>query len=404
MAITLTRTPRYDPVPAPVGALRTASLSGAATPFAEPGLRRSLAFTAVATTTLAVIAFCAALYLARTVLLPIVTAVIISILLAPAVDWLRRRKIPSPLRPAIVVGVAFCLFVYALYLVIQPGAAWVQKLPGVIEQAQAELVSIRNALMTVQEVSQKVSELTEMGRSGAPSETVSVKGVELGDEIFWSARTFLVQAGLTTVLTYFFLASRDEMRRKLILLRKSRRSMRQSARMLRAVEHDIASYMFTMTLINIGLGIAVTLSMALIGMPSPLVWGGLAAVLNFVPYIGPTVMSLLLGVTGLVAFDQPLMLLAPVAIYVALNFIESNFVTPTLIGVRMTVSPLAIILAISFWTWIWGPAGAIVSIPALLIFKTVCDHTPNLRPVGLLIGDAETFRPLKRSARAKAGG
>ncbi|MEE2692045.1 MAG: AI-2E family transporter [Pseudomonadota bacterium] len=371
--------------------------------FAELGVKKTLHLTALAVWILAIVALGAALYFARPILIPVATAFIISILLVPATVWLKRRGVAQGVRPIIVVSLTFGFFAYGLYLVIQPGAEWVQKLPDVIEQAQDKLVAIREAFTTMREVSDKVTELTDLGQEAKSENVVSVKGVELGDAIFGSARTFIVQVGLTTVLTYFFLASRLDMRRKFILLRSSRRGMRRSARMLRAIERDMASYMLTMAAINVGLGVATGLAMWAIGMPSPLVWGGLAAILNFVPYIGPTVMTVLLGLTGLVAFDDYVMFLAPVGIYAALNFIESNFVTPTLIGVRMTVSPLAIILAVAFWTWLWGPAGAVISIPALLIFKTICDHTEPLRPIGLLIGDADTFRPLKAN-HLSAGG
>ena len=363
--------------------------------FAELGVKQTLHLMAVAAWIVAVVALGAAFYIMQPILVPIVTAFIISILLVPATQWLKRRGVPQALRPLLVVSATSALFIYALYLVIQPGAEWFQKLPDVIEQARDELEGIQNAFTAVQQVSDKVDELADMGRDRSSEEVVSVRGIEFGDALFGSARTFVVQIGLTAVLAFFFLASRRDMRRKVLLLRSSMRGMRNSARMLRAIEKDMASYMLTMTAINIGLGVATSLAMWAIGMPSPLVWGGLAAVLNFVPYLGPTVMTVLLGLTGLVAFDEPAMLFAPVGIYIALNFIESNFVTPTLVGVRMTVSPLAIILSVAFWTWLWGPAGAIISIPALLIFKSVCDHTEPLRPVGLLIGDAETFRPLK---------
>ena len=153
--------------------------------------------------------------------------------------------------------------------------------------------------------------------------------------------------------------------------------------------------MFTMLIINIGLGVATGIGMLAIGMPSPLIWAGLAAILNFVPYLGPITLTVLLTLTGLVHFETFAGAAVAPMIYIVLNFIESNFITPTVIGVRLTISPLAVILNISFWTWLWGPAGAVLSIPVLVIFKTVCDYSTFLRPIGLLIGDADTFRPAK---------
>ncbi len=354
---------------------------------------------AVSTTVLAIVAACAAFLFARPLLIPVTTAFVLSILLAPATKWLRRRSVPSGARAFIVVFFAFSLFVSALYLAVQPGAAWIEKLPDVIEQARDKLIGVQEAVTKAQDVSDQVNDLTDLGDEKS-AEVVAVQTPRLSTKLFSSVRDIVVQILFTAVLTYFFLASRLDVRRKLILLRSEFSGMRQTARMTRAVEEKVGAYMFTMLIINIGLGVATGIAMWAIGMPSPLVWAGLAAILNFVPYLGPITLTVLLTLTGLVQFDTFAGAALAPAIYIVLNFIESNFVTPTLIGVRLTISPLAVILNISFWTWLWGPAGAVLSIPVLVIFKTVCDYSSFLRPIGLLIGDADTFRPSKPGFRS----
>ncbi len=338
---------------------------------------------------------CAALYFARPLMVPIVTAFVLSVLLAPATVWLRRRHIPESLGALIAVLVGFSLFIGGMYLTVQPGAAWFEKLPGVVEQAKSKLISVQEAVSTVQTVSEQVNEIAELG-DAETDDSVTLKGPRLTDSLVSSARIIVVQIIFTSVLTYFFLSSRRDFQRKMMLFRSNIRGMRQTLNVMRAVERQVGSYMLTMMTINIGLGAATAVAMWAIGMPSPLVWGGLAAILNFVPYLGPIALVALLSVTGLVAFDTAPAMLAPPLLYMTLNFIESNFVTPMLIGVRLTISPLAIILNISFWTWLWGPAGAVISIPILVIFKTICDHSDFLQPIGLMIGDADTFRPLKK--------
>ncbi|NNE41757.1 MAG: AI-2E family transporter [Marinicaulis sp.] len=347
---------------------------------------------------IALVAACAALYLARPVLIPITIAFVLSVMLAPASEWLRRRSVPGGFRALIVVMLSFGLFIGALYLVVRPGAAWIERLPDVIEEAQAKLTGVQQAVGKVQDVSEQVKEITDLGTVGE-SATLTVEGPALGDSLVASAQTIIVQIIFTAVLTYFFLASRQDFRKKLMLLRLDYSGMLQIGRLMRTIEDKVGAYMLTMLIINLGLGVTTAAAMWAIGMPSPLVWGGLAAGLNFVPYIGPFILTVLLGITGLVNFETAIGVAAAPSIYVALNFIESNFVTPTLIGVRLTISPLAVILNVSFWTWLWGPAGAIISIPVLVIFKTVCDNFESLKPVGLLIGDADTFRPRKRNLR-----
>ena len=355
---------------------------------------RTLFIIAACSCVLATLALGAALYFARPVFIPITAAFVLSVILAPAVEWLRRRSVPAGLRALLVVALAFSIFVGGLYLALQPGAAWIERFPNVLEEARDKLTGVQDAVSKVQDVSEQVSELTDLG--AVDDEVVTVQGPKLGDALVASARTIIVQIIFITVLTYFFLAARTDLRRKLTLMRSSFSGMRQTARMVRAIEEKVGSYMFTMFTINFGLGCATALALWMVGMPSPLVWGGLAAVLNFIPYLGPILLTILLTITGIVNFETVPGILAPAAIYVALNFIESNIVTPTMVGVKMTISPLAIILNVSFWTWMWGPAGAIISIPILVIFKTICDYSAFLRPIGLLIGDADTFRPVKR--------
>ena len=359
-----------------------------------PPSDRALFIVAVATTIIAIIAACAAFIFARPVLIPITTAFVLSILLAPAAEWLRRRAVPSGARAFIVVFFAFSLFVSALYLAVQPGAVWMEKLPDVIDQARDKLIGVQEAVTKAQDVSDQVNDLTDLG-DRQPTEVVTVQTPRLSTKLFSSVRNIVVQILFTAVLTYFVLASRDDVRRKFILLRSNLSGMLQTARMTRAVEKKVGAYMFTMLIINIGLGVATGIGMLAIGMPSPLIWAGLAAILNFVPYLGPITLTVLLTLTGLVHFETFAGAVVAPMIYIVLNFIESNFITPTLIGVRLTISPLAVILNISFWTWLWGPAGAVLSIPVLVIFKTVCDYSTFLRPIGLLIGDADTFRPAK---------
>lgn len=388
-------------------ALRRALLRGAARSEAEAEAAPEEAFsfseglqliTAVSAAIIAAIAISAGLYFGKPLFLPIAAAMALGVLLSPAAEWLRRRHVPKAATAPIVVLFFFSFFVGGLYLAVQPGAAWLERLPDVVVQAKDKLTGVREAVDKMQDVSEQVGELTQIDEESEKNR-VTVNGPTFGQSLASFLRTFFVQILFTAVLTYFFVASRYDIRRKLILLNSNFSGMRRTARMLNAVEQKVGSYMLTILMINIGLGVATTVAMMAIGMSSPLIWGGLAAILNFVPYLGPILLTFLLGVTGLVNYDTIPAMLAPAGIYIALNFIESNFVTPLLLGVRLTISPLAVILNLSFWTWIWGPAGAIISVPMLVIVKTVCDHFEFLRSAGLLIGEVDTVKPMTRPAK-----
>ncbi|MCA8894037.1 MAG: AI-2E family transporter [Amphiplicatus sp.] len=349
---------------------------------------------AVSCAFLAFAALAGVLYFARPLLIPVAAAFVASVLLLPFTKWITRRGAPLSLASLLVVLVSLAAFTLSLYLVIEPGVAWFERLPDVIERARGKLARVHDAMAAVKEVSDQVNQLTDIEGEGAKA-VVSPPQSPLGETLIALVRSTTVQLLFSTVLTYFFLAQSRELRRKAIVARCSLRGMLQSARSFRAIEKKVGAYMATMFSINLGLGLAVGVAMWAIGMPSPAVWGGLAAILNFVPFLGPTVMTALLGTTSLVTYDTlGAVILAP-SIYIVLNFIESNFVTPTLMGARLTINPLAVILNISFWTFLWGPIGAVLSIPMLVIFKTVCDYSEFMRPLSILLGDSQTFTPRK---------
>src|SRR5262249_25716740 len=143
----------------------------------------------------------------------------------------------------------------------------------------------------------------------------------------------------------------------------------RTARIFRDVERSVAGYMVTFSFINLSAGIAVAIACWRLGLPNPAMWGGIAAILNFIPYLGPAVTIGLLGLAGLSTFDTLLPASYPVLAYLGISFVESNIITPAIMSRRMTLNPLAIMLALSFWTWIWGPVGALISLPLLIMLK-----------------------------------
>jgi predicted PurR-regulated permease PerM len=355
---------------------------------------RSLSMIAAGTTILAVIGVGFVLHVARPIMLPLAAAFIIAILLAPLADWLGRRGMPEGARAGIVVMFAAVALVAGLYFIRRPGVAWLDKLPEVAEEARMKLRGISKAVTQMQEVSKQVQEIASgPEKAGAPKEVV-MRQAPMSETIIKAARNAVIQLLFTAVLAYFFLATRTSFRMKAMAARPSLKGKLQTARIIRDMQKKVGSYMFTMTLNNIGLGTAVGTALMAIGMLSPMVWGFLAGLLNFVPYLGPTVVTLLLAASGLVHYDTLSMGAAPALIYIALNFIESNVVTPSLIGVRLRISPLAIIVSIALLTWMWGAVGAIIAIP-LVVFKTICDDVRFLRPIGVVIGEVEVVKGRK---------
>ena len=143
------------------------------------------------------------------------------------------------------------------------------------------------------------------------------------------------------------------------------------------IQQNISNYLFSVSLINIGLGIVVSGGLCFIGVPNATMWGMLAAVLNFVPYFGPVVGVLLLATVGLLTFDTLWQGLLPAAWYLLLHLLEANLLTPVLLGRRFTLNPVVVFVSLMFWTWLWGVPGALLSVPILVSIKVICDRIPS---------------------------
>jgi predicted PurR-regulated permease PerM len=190
------------------------------------------------------------------------------------------------------------------------------------------------------------------------------------------------------VLLYFLLASGDLFLRKLIKVLPTFKDKKRAVEIAREVESNISTYLFTVTLINAGVGVAVGVGVWLLKMPNPVLWGVIACVLSYIPYLGALVGVGILGLAALLVFDDLGHALAVPAVYLAVSFVEGNFITPLVLGRRLTLNPVVIFVGILFWFFLWGIPGALLAVPTLAVFKIVCDHVDTLAPVGEFFGPA----------------
>ena len=195
-----------------------------------------------------------------------------------------------------------------------------------------------------------------------------------------------IRTAHTIFLIYFLLASGDLLLRKVVHMLPLFRHRRQAVRIIRSIEQDLSRYLGMVVLINTGLGVAVGAAMYAVGMPNPMLWGAMAGLLNFVPYLGPAVNIVVVGLVAFVSFEGVgHALLAPLA-YLVLNGIEASLITPTVLGWRLKLNPVVIFIALTFWTWIWGVLGSLLAVPLLATIKITCDRVELLRPAGVLLG------------------
>jgi len=155
--------------------------------------------------------------------------------------------------------------------------------------------------------------------------------------------------------------------------------------MVREMEDDVSFYLLTISLINAGLGIAIGTAMYLLGMPNAVLWGVMAALFNFVPYLGALVGAGVVGLVALLTVEQPLAALLPPLVYLTLTSIEGYLVTPAMLARRLTLNPIAVFLSLILWTWVWGIGGALLAVPLLATFKICCDHIEPLKPIGTML-------------------
>jgi len=203
------------------------------------------------------------------------------------------------------------------------------------------------------------------------------------------ATSFVSEAVVVIVLLYFLLASGDLFLRKLIKVLPTLKDKKRAVEIAREIENNVSTYLFTVTLINIAVGVAVGLGVWLLKMPNPILWGVLAYVLTYIPYLGSAVGIGVLSVAALLAFDDLGHALAVPAVYAVVSFLEGNFITPLVLGRRLTLNPVVIFLGLLFWFFLWGIPGALMAVPILAIFKIVCDHVDALAPIGEFLGPAD---------------
>ncbi len=348
-------------------------------------LRDRIEIRAVAITGLFVLAIFYTLYFARPFLLPVVLAILLDFLLSPIVRVFKRLRVPEPVGAAIVVACLLGVVGAGGYSLAEPARTWMAKAPVSLHRVQTRLRELRKPMEQVSRTADEVEAATNIGKGGV--QEVIVRGPPISERLFGSTQTFLVGAFEMLVLLYFLLAVGDLFLQKLIKVLPLLQDKKKAVMIARETEASISTYLFTVALVNAGVGLVVALVMFLVGMPNPFLWGALAALAEFVPYLGAATMLVTLTLAGLVTFPQIGHAMLVPGGYLAVNLVQANFVTPTVLGRRLTLNPVAILVNLVFWWWLWGVAGAFVAVPLLATFKIFCDHIESLAPIGEFLGE-----------------
>jgi predicted PurR-regulated permease PerM len=315
---------------------------------------------------LGVIATIFALHAGQYVLAPASLGIVVGLMLGPVATKLEKRGLAPGLSASLVVLLfiaAICLFAV---VVATPLSFWLTRLPQLWSNLHLQLSELKAPLDALKNVRGQLRELT-----GGEGLTVSVDQGSGVESVAFLAPALIAQVLIFFACLYFFVATRNQTRAAVLKLCVNRRLRWRVAHIFRDVERMVSRYLLSITAINIAEGVAVAIALHLIDIPSALLWGALAALANFVVFVGPIVMVVILFMVGLAEFDTLTASLLPVAVYLGINTIEAQFLTPMVIGRTMTLNPFVVVLALIFWIWLWGPIGGFVAIPALLVFYAV---------------------------------
>lgn len=303
--------------------------------------------------------------------LPLTAALVIAIALVPLLEWMERRRFPSALAALIAVIVFLIVANTALVLIVVPATDWFGILPSRIGQIQSNLAPVIDIYSQLEKFLDETVQMLATGPVAAAQTAAFAAPRSLLQFAAKSAPSALIQTFFALLAIYFFLAGWTKLRKKTISSRDSYDGALAIARVIQNVVDSTSAYVLTIATINLSLGAAVALSLYLVGMPSPLMWGGIVALLNFVPYFGPILAAVLLALGGLMVFNDVWIALLPAAIQIGFHLVEANVITPLVLGRRLTMNPLLILVSLSFWGWVWGTPGALLAVPLLIIIQTV---------------------------------
>lgn len=334
--------------------------------------------------------------------MPTAVAIVVAIALIPLLEWLEARRIPS------AIAALFCVLVFliaanvAMAAIVVPAIDFFRLLPRRIDRIQENLAPLLDLYSTLETyVNRTLQRLASTPVRDSPSAAVAPPSSIL-ELAATSAPGVIIQVLYAILVTFFFLSGWTKIRAKMITNRESFGGAMATARVIQDVVDDVSSYLGTITAINIILGLITAGALYLLGMPFPLMWGGIVALFNYIPYFGPVIAALLVAIGGLMTFSDIWMALAAPAIMYGLHLIEANVVTPLIVGHRLTVSPVLILISLSFWGWVWGTVGALLAVPLLIIVQTIIGAAGKPDIAGFLFEHGTLVRQPRGRSRGES--
>lgn len=364
------------------GSVHRSSLEDTARLFEGPLGIRSLSLTGIF-----LLACFYTLYFARDFFLPVILAVVLNFLFAPVIRSLKQFRVPEAVSAALVILAAFTLFGFLTFELSGPFAAWLEKAPETGAQLQKKIQPLRKYFEKVSATSDQVEKLTSTKAENEKApQRVELKKASLLDTLFSGTSKLVFSLLVVIVLLYFLLASGDLFLAKLVHVLPTLADKKKAVQIAREIEGNISQYLLTITLINAGIGVAGGFLFWALGLPNPALWGTIAGLLNFIPTVGALSVAVILTLVATATFPSLTHALLVPAAFLTLTIAVGTFVSPFIMGRRLTLNPVVIFLGLSFWGWLWGIPGALLAVPMLAMFKIFCDHIEPLAPLGEFLG------------------
>jgi predicted PurR-regulated permease PerM len=330
-----------------------------------------------------------ALYFAKAFFMPVILAFLLALTLTPIVRFLRKHGMPDVISATLLVVLSVSVLAVAGYLLSGPVIDLINNTSSIGQQLTERLAQLRRPFERIVEISRQIEGLTQT------SQEPGVQRIAMAQSgLLSQAASNLLSAGTSVlivfVLSLFLLASGTMFYEKIVQSFPSLSEKKRALRVVYDVEREISHYLLTVAVINTCLGVVIGLGLWALGVPNPQVWGAAAALLNFLPYIGAAITITLVAIMALISFDSiSYALLAP-AFVILCDTVEGQFVTPTVVGRRLEINAVAILIAIAFWSWLWGFVGALMAVPLLVVIKVFCDHFDGLSHVGNFLAAQHT--------------
>jgi predicted PurR-regulated permease PerM len=328
------------------------------------------------------------LYLAYDFFMPFAGGIVLALVLSPIVSYLARRRVPRMLSAALVLALLVAALAAAFVQLAAPASEWVQDAPHILSGIERKLLPVKRSVENVKEAAAEVEKAAQVAATPAdPSAPVAVKVAppSVLDQLLDRFQRVILHLGICVIFAYFLLSYADVFQEKLIDALPRVQQKKQVLAVTEEIERDVSTYLFSISLINVGLGVGVGIGMHLIGLPNAALWGAMAMLLNFIPYFGLAVGLTVVFVVGLQHFDTLSHALLGPGIYLFLNGLENQFITPLLLGRRLVLNPAVIFVCVIFWGWFWGIAGALLAVPFLIVMKGISNHFAPLHSFGAIL-------------------